>query len=107
MMESFHVRSFSSVFTKSIQLKLFTKMPIEQAGGKEAPQAAQGNTLPNDHICVHWIVSGGPVRFLGENILSDAQRHLPAFVQFLDDSVVLRVILKPASCVNDTGQTEP
>src|SRR5207253_10834888 len=37
----------------------------------------------------------------------NAERHLAAFMQFLDDRVVLRVILKSATGVYDARETEP
>src|SRR5439155_15906935 len=45
--------------------------------------------------------------FLCEEIVSNAERHLAALVQFLDNRVIFRVILKPAARVNDTRKTEP
>ena len=47
------------------------------------------------------------LRFLREEIVGDAQRQFAALVQFLDDGVVLRVILKSAARVNDAREAEP
>ena len=45
--------------------------------------------------------------FLREKIVGDAQRHLALAMQFIDDGVILRVILEATAGVNDAGQAEP
>ena len=44
---------------------------------------------------------------MSEQVVGDAERHLAAFVELLDDRIILRVILKSTSGVNDTGEAEP
>jgi len=46
-------------------------------------------------------------RPLGEEIVGDAEGQLTALVQFFDDGVILRVILIPATSVDDAREAEP
>src|SRR5206468_9115408 len=46
------------------------------------------------------------LRLLGEEIVGNAKRHFAALVQFLDDRVIFRVILKAAARVNDAREAE-
>src|SRR5204863_939191 len=41
---------------------------------------------------------------LSEEIVSDAKRHLALAMQFFNDGVIFRVILKSAACINDTRE---
>src|SRR5439155_904537 len=43
---------------------------------------------------------------LREKIVGHAERHLPAFVQLLDDGVIFRVILKSTAGVNDAREAK-
>src|SRR5205823_13236127 len=47
------------------------------------------------------------LRLLSEEIVSDAQRHLALAMQFFNDGVIFRVILKSAARVNDAREAEP
>ena len=46
------------------------------------------------------------LRFLGEEIVGDANGHFPALMQLLDDGVILRVVLRAAASINDTREPE-
>ena len=45
-------------------------------------------------------------RFLREQVVGDAHRQLIIVMQLLDDSVVVRIILKSSSRVHDAGNSQ-
>src|SRR5207244_1749104 len=44
--------------------------------------------------------------FLRKEIVGDAQGHFAATMQFLNDRVILWIILKTAPCIDDAGEAE-